>query len=93
MASASKNSSGRTPDSGFLRGTSSRAEKWIKLMTCPLAPSHFGHNGSCAALEDWFDPRRLQDDYEPTRAVKGHEFELDLREDERMALIAFSKTL
>jgi hypothetical protein len=28
-----------------------------------------------------------------TRAVKGHEFELDLREDERMALIAFSQTL
>ena len=25
------------------------------------------HNGSVATLEDWFDPRRLRDDYAPTR--------------------------
>jgi len=50
----------------------------------------FEHNGSVATLEDWFDPRRIQDDYVPTgwkgppgtktRAVKGHEFGLDLSE-------------
>jgi hypothetical protein len=28
--------------------------------------SMFGHSGWCASLEDWFDPKRLQDDYEPT---------------------------
>ena len=26
----------------------------------------FEHNGSIATLEDWFDPRRLREDYEPT---------------------------
>ena len=62
----------------------------------------FEHNGSVATLEDWFDPRRLQDDYVPTgfngvggkpRAVKGHAFGLGLSEIERRALIAFLKTL
>jgi hypothetical protein len=62
----------------------------------------FEHNGSCAALEDWFDPARLRDDYVPTgfvgygvkaRAVKGHEFGLDLSADDKRALIAFLKTL
>lgn len=63
----------------------------------------FEHNGSCATLEDWFDERRLRDDYVPTgwkgppgtkaRAVKGHEFGLDLLEAERKALVAFLKTL
>ena len=63
----------------------------------------FEHNGSCATLEDWFDPRRLRDDYVPTgwkgppdtkmRAVKGHEFGLDLSQDDQAALIAFLKTL
>lgn len=63
----------------------------------------FEHNGSCAALEDWFDPRRLRDDYVPTgwkgppctktRAVKGHEFALDLPPEDRKALIAFLRTL
>ena len=62
----------------------------------------FEHNGSVAALEDWFDPRRLRDDYVPTgfrgykihtRAVKGHRFGLSLSEAERKALIAFLKTL
>ena len=62
----------------------------------------FEHSGSVATLEDWFDPRRLRDDYEPTgfkgygvttRAVKGHRFGLDLSPDDRRALIAFLKTL
>jgi hypothetical protein len=62
----------------------------------------FEHNGSVATLEDWFDPRRLRDDYVPTgfpgagvktRAVKGHPFGLDLSEEDRRALIAFLKTL
>jgi Zn-dependent membrane protease YugP len=55
-----------------------------------------------ATLEDWFDPRRLRDDYVPTgfkgygvqtRAVKGHEFGLKLSQAEKAALIAFLKTL
>src|SRR5262249_5403218 len=62
----------------------------------------FEHNGSVATLEDWFDPKRLRDDYVPTgfkgygvktRAVKGHPFGLDLSADDRRALIAFLKTL
>ncbi len=63
----------------------------------------FEHNGSCATLEDWFDPRRLRDDYVPTgwkgppgtktRAVKGHVFGLDLSPDDRRALIEFLRTL
>jgi hypothetical protein len=60
------------------------------------------HNGSVATLEDWFDPRRLNDDYEPTgfrgagvktRAVKGHPYGLKLPAADRRALIAFLKTL
>lgn len=62
----------------------------------------FPHDGSCATLEDWFDPRRLKDDYVPTgfkgygvttRPVKGHEFGLKLSQDDKRALIAFLKTL
>ncbi len=62
----------------------------------------FEHDGSVATLEDWFDPRRLRNDYVPrgfrgagvkTRAVKGHPFGLDLSEEDRRALIAFLKTL
>ena len=62
----------------------------------------FEHNGSCATLEDWFDPRRTREDYVPTgfkgygvktRAVKGHPFGLKLSAEERKALIAFLKTL
>jgi hypothetical protein len=62
----------------------------------------FEHNGSVATLEDWFDPRRVQDDYVPTgfvgfgvktRAIKGHPFGLNLSADDRAALIAFLKTL
>jgi hypothetical protein len=60
------------------------------------------HNGSVATLEDWFDARRLSDDYVPTafdgvggkaRAVKGHTFGLGLWPSDRRALIAFLRTL
>jgi mono/diheme cytochrome c family protein len=62
----------------------------------------YEHNGSVASLEDWFDPKRLRDDYEPTgwkgpgvktRAVPGHNFGLDLSDEEKKALIAFLRTL
>ncbi len=62
----------------------------------------FEHSGSIATLEDWFDPKRLQEDYVPTgfvgygiktRAVKGHEFGLQLSVEDKRALIAFLKTL
>lgn len=62
----------------------------------------FEHNGSVATLDDWFDPSRLSDHYVPTgfrghaskaRAIKGHEFGLKLKADERTALIAFLLTL
>jgi len=62
----------------------------------------FGHGGWVATLEDWFDAKRLRDDYVPTgykgyqvktRAVKGHEFGLELSDADRNALIAFLKTL
>lgn len=62
----------------------------------------FEHNGSIATLEDWFDARRLSNDYVPTgfkgvgvkvRAVKGHSFGLDLSPTDRQALISFLKTL
>jgi hypothetical protein len=62
----------------------------------------FEHNGAVATLEDWFDPRRLSEDYVPTgfrgvgaktKAVKGHRFGLDLSVENRTALIAFLKTL
>ncbi len=62
----------------------------------------FEHNGSVATLEDWFDERRLRNDYTPTgfagygvktRAVRGHEFGLKLSADDKRALIAFLKTL
>jgi hypothetical protein len=60
------------------------------------------HNGSVAALEDWFDPRRTSGDYVPTgfrgagvtaRAVVGHPFGLGLSASDRAALIAFLRTL
>lgn len=63
----------------------------------------FEHNGSVATLEDWFDPNRLEDDYVPTgwkgppgtktRAVNGHPFGLQLKPDDKKALIAFLKSL
>jgi hypothetical protein len=51
----------------------------------------YGHDGSVASLEDWFNPARLRDDYIPTgfkghqtehRAVPGHEFGLNLDADD-----------
>lgn len=61
----------------------------------------FQHSGAVLTLEDWFDPRRLNDDYVPTGfrgvgetgPVKGHPFGLKLSEEDRKALIAFLKTL
>lgn len=62
----------------------------------------FQHSGSVLTLEDWFDPRRLDDNYVPTgfrgyenkpRPVRGHLFGLDLSAPERKALIAFLRTL
>src|SRR4029079_17892096 len=62
----------------------------------------FEHNGSVASLEDWFDPRRLSDDYVPTgfvgygvktRPVRGHEFGLRLSSEDKAALISFLNTL
>jgi hypothetical protein len=62
----------------------------------------FGHSGWCATLEDWFDPRRVRDDYVPpgfkpygatTYAVRGHRFGLSLSKEDREALIAFLRTL
>jgi mono/diheme cytochrome c family protein len=59
------------------------------------------HNGSIASLEEWFDPRRLEDGFvpggyrgpRPTRAVKGHPFGLTLGPEDKKALIAFLRTL
>jgi hypothetical protein len=62
----------------------------------------FGHNGSAATLEDWFDPARLDAGYVPTgfkgydgktRSIPGHTFGLRLPASERNDLIAFLKTL
>jgi hypothetical protein len=64
--------------------------------------SMFEHSGSVATLEDWFDPRRLRDDYVPTgfkgygvktRPVPGHEFGLKLSIEDKKALVPFLKTL
>ena len=64
--------------------------------------SMFGHSGWCATLDDWFDAKRLNDDYVPTGfkpygtktfPVKGHNFGLDLTPQEKKDLIAFLKTL
>jgi hypothetical protein len=62
----------------------------------------FEHDGSVAMLEDWFDAKRLQDDYVPTgfvghgvktRSVRGHEFGLRLPPEDKKALLAFLRTL
>jgi hypothetical protein len=62
----------------------------------------FEHGGSELTLEDWFNPRRLDDNHLPTgfrgfgvetRKVPGHTFGLDLDDADRKALIAFLKTL
>ena len=60
------------------------------------------HSGSIATIEEWFDRKRLRNDYVPsgwkapgrkTRAVPGHEFGMDLSTEDKQALIAFLKTL
>ena len=62
----------------------------------------FGHNGSAATLEDWFDPARVSPEYLPTgfkgydgktRSIPGHPFGLQLSPSERKDLIAFLRTL
>jgi hypothetical protein len=62
----------------------------------------FGHNGSAATLEDWFDPARLTPRYIPTgfkgydgktRSIPGHPFGLRLSSSKRKDLIAFLRTL
>jgi len=62
----------------------------------------FGHQGSAATLEDWFDPARVLPGYVPTgfkgydgktRSIPGHPFGLQLSPAERENLIAFLKTL
>ena len=62
----------------------------------------FEHNGSVATLEEWFDPKRLSAEYVPTgfkgygmqtRAVRRHEFGLNLSTGDKRALIAFLRTL
>jgi hypothetical protein len=64
--------------------------------------SMFGHSGWCATLDDWFDSRRISNDYVPTgfkgngskaRAIKGHEFGLGLSTADKAALISFLNTL
>jgi hypothetical protein len=60
------------------------------------------HSGSIASLEEWFDAKRLRDDYVPsgwkgpgvkTRAVKGHEFGISLPAEDKQSLISFLRTL
>lgn len=59
----------------------------------------FGHMGQAETLEEWFDPARLNPDYVPKGfhlapgPIKGHEFGLQLSQEDRRALIAFLKTL
>ncbi len=63
---------------------------------------HYLHDGSAASLEEMFDPDRLQEMHEPggwnppgtkTRAIKGHEYGLKLKMEERENLLAFLRTL
>lgn len=63
---------------------------------------HFLHDASLSSLGEMFNSDRLKDSFEPTgwnplgvkkRAVPGHEFGLQLNEQDRQALIAFLKTL
>jgi len=61
------------------------------------------HSGQVATLEEWLDPRRLEDSFvsqggfrppgAKSGAVRGHEFGLRLSEQERKDLIAFLRTL
>lgn len=60
------------------------------------------HDGSLTSLEEFFDNRRLNDDFEPQgwnppgvsrRAVPGHLFGLGLSTDDKAALLAFLRSL
>jgi hypothetical protein len=64
--------------------------------------SAFFHNGHLTQLEEVFDPKRLNPDYVPSgylppqvksMAVKGHPFGLDLTDKEKVALLAYLKSL
>jgi hypothetical protein len=64
--------------------------------------TYLEHSGSVKSLEEWFDRKRLREDYEPSgwkgpdvkrRAIRGHEFGLDLSVTDKAALIAFLRTL
>lgn len=63
---------------------------------------HYLHDGSVASLEEMFDPDRLSATHvpggytppdKPQRSIKGHEFGLRLKPEERKQLIAFLRTL
>lgn len=60
------------------------------------------HNGNLSTLEEVLDPKRLSNDFVPSgykpshvksMAVKGHPFGLELSEKDKLALIAFLKSL
>ena len=62
----------------------------------------FEHTGSVATLEDWFDPARLREDYGitgfkgfgvTTRRVPGHKLGINLKHDDKNALLAFLRTV
>jgi cytochrome c peroxidase len=63
---------------------------------------HYLHDGAVASLEEMFDPDRLKAAHIPggwsppgteSRAIRGHEFGLNLTPEEREQLIAFLRTL
>jgi hypothetical protein len=63
---------------------------------------HYLHDRSVASLEEMFNRDRLQETHEPgawsppgakTRGIKGHEFGLNLKPEEREQLIAYVRTL
>jgi hypothetical protein len=59
----------------------------------------FGHSGQAVTLEEWFDPARLKTDYVAKGfhlgrgPIQGHAFGLGLAPEDKVALIAFLKTL
>jgi hypothetical protein len=67
-----------------------------------VVPRSIGHDGAVTTLEEWLDPARLKDDFQPSgfkgyktthRAAPGHAFGLALNAEERAALVAFLNTL
>jgi hypothetical protein len=60
------------------------------------------HDGAAGSLEELFDPARLNPDHVPggwkgpgvtKRAIPGHRFGLDLKREEKEALLAFLRSL